>query len=168
MAPSRSRAARSRTPRRRCVRPARVARPRAVVWYVARCGTADEWHARCGARMLRRSSVVRCTAHAAGVESALYVASSCRIDACCIRAFARVASVHRRALHRLVLHRLVLHVANAQPSRSARSCSPLCGVWCACAARSGEGRAVFLVAERRRDALVRSPVAGCSAAACSP
>ncbi len=28
--------------------------PRAVVWYVARCGTADGWRARCGARMLRR------------------------------------------------------------------------------------------------------------------
>jgi hypothetical protein len=27
---------------------------RAVVWYVARCGTADGWRARCGARMLRR------------------------------------------------------------------------------------------------------------------
>jgi hypothetical protein len=50
MAPSRSRAARSRKPRRRCVRPARVARPRAVVWYVARCGTTDEWRARCGER----------------------------------------------------------------------------------------------------------------------
>jgi hypothetical protein len=55
MGPSRSRAARSRTARRGCVRPARVARPRAVVWYNARCGTADGWRARCGARMLRRS-----------------------------------------------------------------------------------------------------------------
>jgi hypothetical protein len=27
---------------------------RAVVWNVARCGTADGWRARCGARMLRR------------------------------------------------------------------------------------------------------------------
>ena len=27
---------------------------RAVVWYVARCGTADIWRARCGAHMLRR------------------------------------------------------------------------------------------------------------------
>ncbi len=27
---------------------------RAVVWCVARCGTADTWRARCGARMLRR------------------------------------------------------------------------------------------------------------------
>jgi hypothetical protein len=50
MALSRSRAARSRTARR-CVRPARVARPRAMAWYVARCGTADGWQARC---MLRR------------------------------------------------------------------------------------------------------------------
>jgi hypothetical protein len=28
--------------------------PRAVAWYVARCGTADRWRARCGSRMLRR------------------------------------------------------------------------------------------------------------------
>ncbi len=36
-----------------------------------------------------------------------------------------------------------LHVANAQPSCSARSCSPVCGVCCGCAAaRLGEGQAV--------------------------
>ena len=100
-----------------------------------------------------------------------------RRGACCvcciiIVASMRVASVLRRALHRCALHVAsvyvaccidaccTLHVANAQPSRSARSCSPLCGGWCACAARSGEGRA-FAAAERRRDALVCSPTAAC-------
>jgi hypothetical protein len=66
MGPSRSRAARSRTARR-CVRPARVARPRAVVWYVG----ADR-HGRWMARTVRRThaaaSGVRCAAHAARVE----------------------------------------------------------------------------------------------------
>jgi hypothetical protein len=143
--------------------------PRAVVWYVARCGTADRWRAR---RMLRRVLYgVRRMRPAWSVLCMLH--HHCRIDACCIGASARVASVRVACcvgaccmLHRRVLHVAcsTLHVANAQPSRSARSCSPLCGGWCACAARLGEGRAVA-VAERRRVALVRRPA---MTAACSP
>ena len=165
--------------------------PRAGVWYVARCGTADRWRAR---RMLRRVLYgVRRMRPAWSVLCMLH--HHCRIDACCIGASARVASVRVACcvgaccmLHRRVLHVAcsTLHVANAQPSRSARSCSPLCGGWCACAARlgeamahrrvarcaaccacaarSGEGRAVA-VAERRRVALVRRPA---MTAACSP
>jgi hypothetical protein len=76
----------------------------------------------------------------------------------CIGARWRVASAR---VARCTGLRRMLHAANAQPSRSARSCSPLCSVRCACASRSGEGRA-FAAAERRRGALVRSPSAACS------
>jgi hypothetical protein len=139
---------------------------------------------RCMRYMMRRCGMrcacctgARCVSHRFRVASeqyiALYVASTCRIDACCIGASARVASARFGVLHRRALHvaslRVVccsgacctLHFANSQPSRSARSCSPLCGVWCACADRLGEGRA-FASAERRRDALVRSSPEACS------
>ncbi len=115
---------------------------------------------------------------------ASYVASTCRIDACCIVALARVAcrigerwrvasvrvlqrcALHRRALHRLVASACVASapVASAPRSRPQRRCRVMhCSNCCGCAARSGKGRAVA-VAERRRDALVRST----TAAACSP
>ncbi len=135
------------------VRPARVARPRAMIWYVARCGTADGWRARCGARMLRRV-VYGVRPHAAGVERALYVSSSCRIDACCIGASARVASVRvaRCVGVRGMLQRRVLHwcIGDAQPSRSEQSGRPLCSVCCAGADRLGEGRAVRAAARCTR------------------
>jgi hypothetical protein len=82
-------------------------------------------HGRWMARTVRRThaaaSGVRRTLNAAGLESALYVASSCRIDARCIVASARVAFciMHRRALAhcvdaRCVSHRRVMHVASAR------------------------------------------------------
>jgi hypothetical protein len=131
--------------------------------------------------MLRGAARPMDGAHGARCGEWCAVYGACgRRGACCIGciiivASMRVASVLRRALPRCALHVAsvrvaccigaccTLHVANAQPSRSARSCSPLCGVWCACAARSGEGRAVA-VTERGRDALVCSP----TTAACSP
>jgi hypothetical protein len=62
------------------------------------------------------------------------------LHACCI-----VSSVHRKRAALTMAHRRVVR----------------CAACCACAARLGEGRAVA-VAERRRDALVRSPTAACS------
>jgi hypothetical protein len=95
------------------------------------------------------------------------------IGACCMlhrRAF-RVSSAHVACClgARCMLHWCALHGALATHSRPAAPL--LCGallVRRACAARSGEGRAVA-VAERRRDALVRSPGAAAysAAAACS-
>ncbi len=170
MAPSRSRAARSRTPTL-CVRRARVARPRAVVWYVARCGAADGWHARwlwstASASWSIAWHVVRSmlyvalivapllqpnTPSAAGHPSTVVGVAVCctHIGACYQRASHAcciVSSVHRKRAALAMVHRRVARGA---------SC-------CACAARSGEGRAVA-AAERRRDALVRSrTMAACS------
>jgi hypothetical protein len=65
------------------------------------------------------------------------------IGACCQRALhCIVSSVHRKRAALTMAHRRVAG----------------CAACCACAAQLGEGRAVFLVAERRRDALVRSPL----------
>jgi hypothetical protein len=153
MGPSRSRAARSRTARR-CVRAPSASRASRAPWDGMLRGAArpiDGAHGACGGEL--------CTVYGA-----------CgRRGACCVCC---IIMSHRCVLHRCFGARCIgacctLHVANAQPSRSARSCSPLCGGWCACAARSGEGRAVA-VAERRRDALVCSPTAACSRWARAP
>ncbi len=77
---------------------------------------------------------------------------ACCIDACCIGA-------------RIMLHRCALHVASVtrSPPAALPPCGALHGVLRVGAARFGKGRA-FAVAERRRDALVRSR----TAAVCSP
>jgi hypothetical protein len=124
-------------------------------------------HGRWMARTVRRThaaaSGVRSTAHAAGVESALYAASSCRIGACCIGASARVACC--------IGARCMLQSASACVARcigacwreasvrvaccigacrtlhdaNARSCSPLCSVRFAARVRCSIGRKAGLL-----------------------
>ncbi len=126
---------------------------------------------RCALRVAsaRVGVVHRCVLHVAAARVA-----RCMLQARCI---GEGSTLHRRALACCIaawcmLQRRVLHVASVRVASafvaSAPRCRPAaplpCGallVRCACAARLGEGRAVE-IAERRRDALVRSSSAACS------
>jgi hypothetical protein len=121
--------------------------PRCMRYRMRRCGMR---YARCtGLRcVLHRRALHVASARVASCIGARCIGSRC-IGARCIG-----------ALHRLVLPRPRLHRRRAAvPQRRCRVMR--CSVCSVCAARSGEGRAVA-VAERRRDALVRSPTAACS------
>ncbi len=112
--------------------------PRAVGWYVARCGTADGWRARrmlrpvvCGVRRMRPAWSVLCMLH-----------HHCCIDACCIGASARVASVRAACCVGAccVLHRRVLHVACCKRAAVPQRTVVQSVVWCLVRVRCPIGR----------------------------
>ncbi len=122
---------------------ARVASEQCIALYVASPCCLD---ACC---MGARSTLHRCALHVACFLGACCTGAHARcIGACCMlhNASARVARCigtrWRVASLRVACCSgacCTLHVANTQPSRSARSCSPLFSVCCGYAARLGEG-----------------------------